>query len=182
MTESHGEPVGALGTAREEKETQQLHAAGLAWAPSSDLDERHWRETGRSIARAGHTMHWWIGDWLRFGNRRFGERYALTSRITGYDVQTLMNHAYVASHVAVEQRRSEVSWSHYVELAKLGAADQTAWLTRIVAERLSVKDVRVLLRAAANPRGSRSGRENPGNPNPTICPVCGRPMPTSTSV
>jgi len=122
-------------------------------------------------------MHWWIGDWLRFGNREFGERYALASRLTGYDVQTLMNHAYVASHVGVEQRRAEVSWSHYVELAKLGPGDQTVWLTRIVTERLSVHDVRVLLRATTTPPKVPSGGEKATNLDAPLCPVCGRPMP-----
>jgi len=151
---------------------------GLFWAARTDLDEPHWREAGRRIARAGHTMHWWIGDWLRFGNRRFGERYALASRLTGYDVQTLMNHAYVSAHVAVAQRRAEVSWSHYVELAKCDPADQSAWLARIVAERLSVKDLRVLLRTATSDTQPPAIRERVPNLDAPLCPVCGRPMPT----
>ena len=122
-------------------------------------------------------MHWWIGDWLQFGNRSFGERYPLASRITGYDVQTLMNHAYVASHVAVAQRGAEVSWSHYVELAKLAPDAQASWLQRIRAERLSVKDLRTLLRIAERPaRRSCDPTDAPSHDSP-LCPVCGRPMP-----
>jgi hypothetical protein len=164
-------------TAADGDDAGKVRSAALFWAPRSDLDERHWREAGQRIARTGHTMHWWIGDWLRFGNHRFGERYALASRITGYDVQTLMNHAYVASHVAVEQRRAEVSWSHYVELAKLRPADQTVWLAHIVTERLSVKDVRVLLRATTTPTKGPSVVEAASNLDAPMCPVCGRPMP-----
>ncbi len=108
---------------------------------------------GKRIGRAGNGTSWWLGDWLRFGHRRFGEKYALAARITGYDVQTLMNFAYVAAHVAPSERRVDISWSHHAEIAKLRRAVQTQWLERVADDRLSVKDLRVELRASANTDG-----------------------------
>ena len=52
------------------------------------------------------------------------------SRITGYDVQTLMNMVYVATRFESGRRRERLSWSHHAELAALEPPEQEEWLTR----------------------------------------------------
>jgi hypothetical protein len=133
----------------------------------------------------GRTVGWWIGDWLTFGNRAYGERYARASRITGYDVQTLMNMAYVASRFATERRREALSWSHHAELAALPVADQDRWLARAEGDRLSVRCLRDALRAErkaerdAMPSPADGDTERTGaDPDPVrgddlTCPACG---------
>ena len=106
------------------------------------------------------------------GNARYGERYRTAARITGYDEQTLMNYVYVAAHVPAPRRRRTVSWSHHAEIAKLGAEDQEAWLERILEDRLSVRDLRVELRALAP---KRRGTVAPASNESCLCPTCGRP-------
>lgn len=94
----------------------------------------------------GRSAGWWIGDWLRYGNSKFGERYVRASRITGYDTQTLMNMVYVASTYDVAQRRPNLSFSHHAELAALPAAERDRWLDLAEANRLSVRCLREELR------------------------------------
>ena len=36
-------------------------------------------------------MHFWIGDWLNYGERKWGEKYKEALEKTGYDYQTLRN-------------------------------------------------------------------------------------------
>jgi hypothetical protein len=149
--------------------------AVVFWIAAPGMDERRWMECGKQIGRVGNGTSWWIGDWLRYGNAKFGEKYALAARITGYDEQTLMNYVYVAAHVAIPQRHTDVSWSHHAEVAKLDPDGQARWLERIVCDRLSVKDLRLELRAAqrhlaeaqVQPRASAGVR---------VCPECGRPF------
>lgn len=107
---------------------------------------QEWVAHGRRLGMAGRHVGWWIGDWLRYGNAAYGERYSRAANVTGYDTQTLMNMVYVASQVDVSRRREALSWSHHAEVAAMAADDQQQWLTRAEQGRLSVRDLREEIR------------------------------------
>lgn len=145
----------------------------VCWIADATMDRRRWIECGRRLGRAGNSSGWWIGDWLRFGSLRYGEKYVLASRVTGYNRQTLMNFAYVASRIQPHERRVEVSWSHHAELANLDERARSGWLGLIVSDRLSVRDLRRELRA--------SDRRPPPAPSESPnalarCPTCGQTL------
>src|ERR1044072_8069353 len=71
--------------------------SAVAWHPQQELDRHQWAATGKRLGAIGRCSQWWIGDWIRYGTTRWGERYAQASRITGYDVSSLRNMAWVAS-------------------------------------------------------------------------------------
>jgi hypothetical protein len=131
----------------------------------------------------GRSSGWWIGDWLRFGNEKFGERYVRAARITGLDVQTLMNMVYVASHIEPTRRRETLSFTHHAEVVSLAPAEQDRWLRRAEEERLSARCLREEIRRE---RRSRMGSSDPAACiGPTAagrassewtCPSCGRPF------
>lgn len=165
----------ALGTL--EPAQASAKASVVAWAPPQDLEYPDWVTSGRRLGAMGRCSPWWLGDWIRYGNARFGERYARASRITGYDVQTLMNMVYVASRYEISRRRENLSWSHHETLAALDEDDQEHWLDRAVGERLSVSDLRVELRSVR--RDGRRGatgatRQRAGNGEVVVCPNCGQ--------
>ena len=140
-----------------------------------------WVIDGRRLGTIGRGVGWWIGDWLRFGNQAYGEKYVRAGRITGYDVQTLMNMTYVASRVEISRRRESLSWSHHAEVAALSAVDQDLWLARAEEYRLSVQDLRVMLREARNRERTESPEPEPAaslehRPSPMVCPQCGNPI------
>jgi hypothetical protein len=118
----------------------------VAWRPDPDLSFAEWIGQGRKLGLMGRNVGWWIGDWLRFGNAVYGERYVRASRVTGYDVQTLMNMVYVASHIEPSRRREGLSWSHHAEVACLTPAEQDRWLDHAEEQRLSVRCLRQELR------------------------------------
>lgn len=118
----------------------------VSWQPGHAISLSQWVADGQRLGAIGRGVNWWLGDWLRFGNLKFGERYVRASRITGYDVQTLMNMVYVATRFDSDRRRERLSWSHHAELAALSADEQETWLTRAENERLSVRDLRAELR------------------------------------
>jgi hypothetical protein len=118
----------------------------VSWRPDPDLSFEEWVGQGRKLGLMGRNVGWWIGDWLRFGNAVYGERYVRAARVTGYDVQTLMNMVYVASHIEHSRRREALSWSHHAEVACLSADEQDRWLDRAEQERLSVRCLRQELR------------------------------------
>lgn len=149
----------------------------VSWTPPADLDLREWLVHGRRLGVLGRGVAWWIGDWLIYGNLRYGERYARASRVTGYDRQSLMNMAYVASRFSVERRRATLSWSHHAELAARPAHEQDLWLARAEADRMSVRSLRTELRSLQRRRAEpaalrRYAPEDDGAAPSVVCPRC----------
>jgi hypothetical protein len=141
----------------------------VSWSANTDLDLAAWIVYGRRIGALGRATAWWIGDWLNYGNAAYGAKYTRAANVTGYDVQSLMNMAYIANRFVPSRRRARLSWSHHVEVAALPDGAQDEWLDRAEAHRLSVRSLRELLRTHARPvrnARARSAQE-------VVCPQCG---------
>ena len=153
----------------------------VAWVPQGELGQAEWLATGRRLGAIGRCSQWWIGDWIRYGSSRWGERYAEAARVTGYDVASLRNMAWVASQFDLSLRSDKLTWSHHVLLAPLDPEQQRRWLDRAREERLSVADLRLELKAARNAEGksgpvakTRAGSSR--NAEVGICPHCGHKL------
>jgi hypothetical protein len=151
----------------------------VAWAPQGDLDQSEWLATGRRLGAIGRCSQWWIGDWIRYGTARWGERYVEAARVTGYDVATLRNMAWVASQFDLSLRSDKLTWSHHVLLAPLDPDEQRRWLAHAREQRLSVADLRTELRrtrgAEAKALGSPAAEARPSTPT-QVCPHCGHEL------
>jgi hypothetical protein len=154
----------------------------VAWLPQGELGQAAWLATGRRLGAIGRCSQWWIGDWIRYGTSRWGERYAEAARVTGYDVASLRNMAWVASRFDLSLRSDKLTWSHHVLLAPLEPEEQKHWLDRAREERLSVADLRVELRAAQGKQAAASGTtaKKTADAAPAVCPHCGHELPLST--
>jgi hypothetical protein len=171
------------------------HRAGLtrvAWMPRAGIGLQEWSAVGRRFGEIGRCSQWWLGDWIQYGNARFGERYARAVKLTGYDAQSLMNMVYVASRFEISRRRETLSWSHHAALAALDLDSQERWLERAIAERLSVADLRIELRGRRRAletgasRAGSGGRDAQAPSEPTesdavVCPNCGGRVPVARS-
>jgi hypothetical protein len=152
----------------------------VAWIPQSELGQAEWLAAGRRLGAIGRCSQWWIGDWIRYGTSRWGEKYAEAARVTGYDVASLRNMAWVASQFDLSLRSDKLTWSHHVLLAPLESEEQEYWLDRAHRERLSVADLRLELRASRG--GGTGGTDNQaasgrdGDAKPSICPHCGHKL------
>jgi hypothetical protein len=156
----------------------------VAWVPREELVHSEWLATGRRLGAIGRCSQWWIGDWIRYGASRWGEKYAEAARVTGYDVASLRNMAWVASRFDLSLRSDKLSWSHHVLLAPLEPGEQVHWLERAVQERLSVADLRLEMRRAQE--GDRrpvatEAEDGDGRAEGVIvCPECGHELRAST--
>jgi hypothetical protein len=150
------------------------------WDAHQSITFPEWIEHGRRLGRMGRGIGWWIGDWLRFGNRAYGERYAPAARVTGYERQSLMNMVYVASRVEPARRREQLSWSHHAEIAPLEPADQDAWLDRAQRDALSVRRLRAAIRnarlAATAEQRAPDRRPARNDGAGVVCASCGRSL------
>jgi hypothetical protein len=161
--------------------------AKIAWVPQRDLQHPEWLAAGRRLGAIGRCSQWWIGDWIRYGTAKWGEKYAEAARVTGYDVASLRNMAWVASRFDLSLRSDKLTWSHHVLLAPLEPDRQRHWLERATEERLSVADLRLELRArrgggdpdARSGSGSAPGAKDAGKQE-LVCPHCGHTVHPAT--
>lgn len=145
----------------------------MAWIPQEDLGQVEWLSTGRRLGTIGRCSQWWIGDWIRYGTARWGEKYVEAARVTGYDVASLRNMAWVAAQFDLSLRSDKLSWSHHVLLAPLDTDEQRDWIERAERERLSVADLRLELRANGYGRDGKVAAEPAGEQGADVCPHCG---------
>lgn len=158
----------------------EVRVTTVSWSADEDLDLAQWIRAGHRMGLTGRSAGWWLGDWLRYGNTRYGEKYSRAARITGYDTQTLMNMVYVASRIHPSRRREKLSWSHHAEVAAREPDAQERWLARAECDRLSVRDLRDAVRRrdrATEPVGAAEGEHelataHVGAPG-MRCPACG---------
>jgi hypothetical protein len=157
------------------------------WRPRDDLDAAEWILLGRRLGTISRGVAWWLGDWVNYGNAAFGEKYSRAARVTGYDVQSLMNMAYVASRFDYARRREGLSWSHHAELAALAIEYQDSWLDNAELKHLSVRGLRDAIRAwradqlrmtSAEVRsqdliGSAQDESAASASGAAVCPQCG---------
>jgi hypothetical protein len=160
-----------------------LELTQVGWAPAVEVGLAEWSALGRRFGEIGRCSQWWLGDWINYGNERFGERYTRAVKLTGYDVQSLMNMVYVASRFDISRRREILSWSHHSALAALDEDSQEYWLERAIADKLSVADLRVELRGRRRAlKAVGDADESPQQPNgmgTVVCPTCGGKVPLS---
>jgi hypothetical protein len=153
----------------------------VAWVPRDEMEHAEWIAAGRRLGAIGRCSQWWIGDWIRYGNSKWGEKYVEAARVTGYDVASLRNMAWVAARFDLSLRSDKLTWSHHVLLAPLGPEEQRYWLQRADEERFSVADLRIELRSRrVGDEPSGSGEDLPENDSSTtgvmVCPQCGHKL------
>lgn len=179
----------AAGRPASRKLGRQARPAGevtrVGWTPLADIDLEEWSAVGRRFGEIGRCSQWWLGDWIHYGNAKFGERYSRAVKLTGYDVQSLMNMVYVASRFDISRRRENLSWSHHATVASLDVEAQEHWLDRAVEERLSVADLRLESRGARRALHDGEGADGASGEAPdtdppersdqltAVCPHCG---------
>ena len=93
-----------------------------------DLTFEEWKELGNCLRKVEKGIQFWLGDWLNYGERKWGEMYSQALEETDYKEQTLMNFKYVADKVQFSRRRENLSWSHHEEVASLEPERQDKWL------------------------------------------------------
>lgn len=166
---------GDADAARQAAGVEERAALNVAWVPGRRLEHPEWVGWGRRLGTMSRVSNWWVGDWLQYGAARWGEKYTEAARITGYDVKTLRNIAYVAKQFDSSRRRDNLTWTHHAEVAALPSEQQDEWLDRAVILRLSPGDLRLELRASQRPPKASAGEEgvHEGGVGRLSCPHCG---------
>jgi hypothetical protein len=123
-----------------------IQKSGLSLPDEMSFDS--WRELGEQFALVASCSTWWLGDWLVYGEKAYGDRYEQAIIDTSLGYQTLRNYAWVARRFPLSRRRDTLSFGHHAEVAALPDDDQDVWLARAERSNWSRNQLRRRLRAA----------------------------------
>lgn len=100
--------------------TRLLATDATALAHPENMLQEHWELVGEQLQGITRNVQWWFGDWLNFGEAKYGEKYAAAVTKFGLNLKTAQQYAWMARTFPATRRR-ELSWSHHPEVA--GIAD-----------------------------------------------------------
>lgn len=113
---------------------------GLRIEPGLKFEQ--WAGIGEVLKIVAGSIQFWIGDWIRYGEHEYGDKYTQAVLETGLDDGTLRNCVFVAQNVHVSLRNDKLSFSHHAAIASLSPAKQKEWLGRAEKEDLSSRELR----------------------------------------
>jgi len=127
-----------------------------------------WEKIGSALAQIKDAHQFWIGDWILFGENRYGEQYAQALEVTSLGYQTLRDCKWVANQVELSRRRDNLSWSHHAEVAGLEPKQQDKWLNKAEKDKLSTKQLREAI------KGSKTLENITEQDGTDLCGKCGK--------
>uniref|UniRef100_A0A7C4TW48 Uncharacterized protein n=1 Tax=Caldisericum exile TaxID=693075 RepID=A0A7C4TW48_9BACT len=121
----------------------RLTKTGVVFDNSLTYEE--WEAFGKELQKVRIAIQWWLGDWILWGEQKFGEKYTQAIEETGLDYGTLANYVYVCRSIEFSRRREKLSFSVHAEVAPLPIDKQDELLDRAEKEGLHSRDVRQLV-------------------------------------
>lgn len=118
----------------------EVTAVGLALPETLTFEE--WSGIGSALQGVNRSLMWWIGDWLRYGERRWGDTYTQAVEQTGKAYDSLRAAKAVAERIQFDRRRSTLSFSHHAEVAFLPREIADSLLDIASERRLSTRELR----------------------------------------
>jgi len=100
--------------------------------PKSKVPIERWLEYGAQLRVVQKALRWAIGDWLNYGNARYGEMYTQAYVYwPEYSIESLSNMKRVSAAIPMFRRRKSVSWSNHAEIASRPVNEQEQWLDEL---------------------------------------------------
>lgn len=134
-----------------------------------DLPFVDWVEVGARLKRAEARVMFLLGDWIRFGEQHYPDRYEQAIAATHYAYSTIQKAATVAKAIPPAARRESLPFAYHAEVAALPPPERDALLDR--AERGEIAN-RFQLRAHARRATAAAGGKPLADP---VCKRCGAP-------
>lgn len=156
------------------------HVVNQGLKIEADLSYDQWESVGRSLGRGLDNWHWVIGDWLVYGNLKFGEtvwasklqpgqsKYDKPSMITGLSIDVLELCFRVALAYPQGDRIEGASWSRHKDAMR--ASDRFELLRKSVAQQWSIQEWHEAM-------GWGAGNSHLGAKRDIRCPHCGEVIP-----
>lgn len=103
---------------------------GVTWIAPAGMGYEEWAQIGRTFQTIGDAINFWVGDWLNYGEARYGERYVQAIEATGWKLERLQQAKWVCGRVKPCTRVQGLSFTHHRLVAKLADEEQEQWLMK----------------------------------------------------
>jgi len=118
----------------------EIKKTGLIFDENLTFSE--WSDIGKVLNQAEGSIQWWIGDWLNYGEFKWGEQYKEAEEVTGFVYDYLRHLRKVSKAVQFGRRRPNLLWAHHQEVAPFEPAEQDYWLDSAEKKEWTSKDLR----------------------------------------
>lgn len=119
----------------------RLHKNGLEAIGKPSFEQ--WQECGEFIKRAEGATHYWLGDWLRYGEDRWGEEHSQALEADyGYDYDTLRRDKWVSEKIPPVLRSTNMTFSNAREIAPLPQEEKEYWAEELKKEAIPVRELK----------------------------------------
>lgn len=115
---------------------------------SDGISKEQWTELGSFLKTVEGCVQFWIGDWIRFGEKKWGEKYKEAIEKTGLDYGTLRDYKWVAEKVDLSLRNDKLDYQHHKQIASLSPKEQEKWLNKAETENLTIRELRQAIRGS----------------------------------
>jgi len=122
----------------------KLHKNGLEAIGEPSFEQ--WEECGKFIKKCEGAVHFWIGDWLNYGEKKWGKMYAQAIDQTGYDYQTLANDKWLSKNIDISDRSENLGVRHAQQIASLPEEEKKFWAEEIKKEAIPVRELKERIR------------------------------------
>jgi hypothetical protein len=116
------------------REESQLALPGIVTRTSMELrpglTKSEWLEVGRTCALIERASRWWIGDFLNYGERAYGDTYQEAMDLFDLEYGTLANAKWIASEFEFSCRHENLKFEHHYVVASLEPDVREYWLDR----------------------------------------------------
>lgn len=95
-----------------DNETGELVTQGMEFTKTSLMIDpttsyESWENIGEQLNQIEGAIQWWIGDWLNFGERKYGEMYA--QAVDETQAKTWRQYKWVATAIELSSRLDNLS-------------------------------------------------------------------------
>lgn len=150
---------------------------GLVIEPGLEFEE--WQNIGQFLRAVKSTVLFWLGDWLSYGEKHYGDTYKRALTTTGLTYGTLRNIKYVANKLPLSLRNYNLSFSHHKIVASLDPEKQKYFLALAESQKLSSRQLASSLRPL--PSSNSNTTSNNNTALNITCPHCNYSFNPNTS-
>ena len=110
----------------------------------TDMTFEEWESIGVTLSQIDKSMSWWIGDWLNYGEGKFGDKVWQVADRLGLTYEHLANVKSVTKKISC--RHEKLSFTHHQEVASLPPEQQEEVLNKAEEEKLNIRETRELVK------------------------------------
>lgn len=103
-------------------------------------------EVTKSVLALQDASLWWVGDLVNFCREKYKSQYAQLAEILGYERQSLVNIAFVCTHIPAEDRVPDVSFTLHREVVEIPRDKRIVLLEQARLGKWSVRQLRNAVR------------------------------------